>query len=356
MRTWEALALAPLVLAPASALWVLRFRVYEPWLRTAAPWRSAGKPMAFVRVLFRNGPKPVDAAEAASTIEASGGLVPFARPEWERRLLEAEPADAGRMAWSDVAVMLASPDLSLWVSSPLVLLWLLWILRDMWFQNHLEAYDCPTAIHGNCARAIIACGKVRDREDDTLTLDARVETVIRALGLFAKYGHWRGGPTRCVELIEHATQVQGSLRDAVGAVFRDGDDALPTLVEHLVTIMERAAAGRWMGLLDPAALPAEPLPVPTMSRTHRLAEAAGVLALTMGAAGLIVGALALNLPTQFAAVFGLAGFLGGGLAWRGKRFGLTTRGIFGAVSAGFSGSSTSPPPAPPANGDRTASP
>lgn len=364
MLDWGLLAATSSICFMEGVL-VLAFRVrfYEPWLRTATPWRSAGRPMRIVRSAGAERPKLADVGEVTAAIEANSALLPFPPEELERRLFEAELGDRGREAWPVgtvivpalplLALLLAFPDMELWLAAALGIPWLTWSFRETWFLTRIAAQDCPLSIHGDCARAILACGKVRERQEDSLSLDARVEAVIRDLGSFAEYGHWQASEPRRKELAEHITQVQGALRDAAGAVFRDGDDALPPLVARLVTVMERAAAGRWTGLLDSAALPTEPLPVPTPTRGRRLAEAAGIMGLTMGAGGLVIGALALNAPAQYAAVLGMAGFLGGGLAWRGRHLGLTTRGIFGAVGSGLSaGPAPSPPvPSPPADAE-----
>lgn len=359
MPDWGLLAATSSICFMEGVL-VLAFRVrfYEPWLRTATPWRSAGRPMRIVRSAGAERPKPADVGEVTAAIEANSALLPFPPEELERRLFEAELGDRGREAWPVgtvivpalplLALLLAFPDMELWLAAALGIPWLTWSFRETWFLTRIAAQDCPLSIHGDCARAILACGKVRERQEDSLSLDARVEAVIRDLGSFAEYGHWQASEPRRKELAEHITQVQGALRDAAGAVFREGDDALPPLVARLVTVMERAAAGRWTGLLDSAALPTEPLPVPTPTRGRRLAEAAGIMGLTMGAGGLVIGALALNAPAQYAAVIGMAGFLGGGLAWRGRHLGLTTRGIFGAVGSGLS---AGPAPSPPADAE-----
>ncbi|WP_406305328.1 pentapeptide repeat-containing protein [Streptomyces sp. NBC_00885] len=103
---------------------------------------------------------------------------------------------------------------------------------------------------------------LRSPAPEASVLDMRIAELRAALRDFARHG-LPADSDRRAELEEHSAQVAAALHEAMSRVLRDGNTALPGLVQLLATVQDRLHASRWLALLDPSPPPG-PAPVPAL--------------------------------------------------------------------------------------------
>ncbi|MGW0942592.1 pentapeptide repeat-containing protein [Streptomyces sp. NPDC002623] len=111
-----------------------------------------------------------------------------------------------------------------------------------------------------CLDVLTACrDALRVPPPEATVLDQRLSELRAALQDFAVDGLPLAAQRRA-ELEEHVARVGEALGEAAGQVLRDGNTALPALVDLLATVQDRLHASRWFVLLDPAQLAPAPTP------------------------------------------------------------------------------------------------
>ncbi|RFU86252.1 hypothetical protein DY218_13230 [Streptomyces triticagri] len=328
-------------------------------LQTARPWRKVATVLS-----RRSGagqrPTVVNVAEYRAALTSLGLVTQATEAQLTERMRRGDHAERGIGAW--LALSMAVPMVpwmvgafvlstaeDWWLTLHVGLAGLGFVTTGMLHKAHIATFvarglEAPLLLSRDIGIAVLRCKAVADGHGDQLHLDGGVGVVIGDLRSFSKHGYRSADLKRRAELIDHTERVCGALHDSAGRVLVDGAEAAPNLARLLHTIAERAAQGRWLGLLDEADLP-ESLPLePSGTRRRRITEAAVVLLLAAGAAAAVIGAMALQVPAQYAAVVGLAAFLGGGLAWRGSRVGVTSRSMFSTIGAAFAQQQDQQPP------------
>ncbi|MFB7122325.1 hypothetical protein [Kitasatospora sp. NPDC056273] len=216
----------------------------------------------------------------------------------------------------------------------------LWLHRSGQLYRRRIGESLPLTSAVELAKLLRRCQQAADGTLPLLELDRHVTRYTNRLGWFAAYGVDR--ERRRDTLRPHIAKVQQALEREASNVLRDGPAAVPGLARLVATLLDRSVQGRWMGLLDEADLPPEPVDLVAgrEDRHDRLVVLVGSIA----AAGIVGAAAFADLPASVVAPAALTALIGPAVMWGSEKLSGTRR-LFDAQTAGLS-SAAAPTPAP----------
>ncbi|MFD9399877.1 hypothetical protein ACFWA4_13785 [Streptomyces sp. NPDC060011] len=117
-------------------------------------------------------------------------------------------------------------------------------------MRRLRKIDSELQIYATALRALRISASTINRASETAKIDRDVNALCETLRTFATHGRPNAPLVRRAQISVHVSEVAATLEDASQKVLELGDLARGDLLRLLVKLFERAAEGRWHGLLD----------------------------------------------------------------------------------------------------------